>query len=229
MIIVICWLIHGCRLIIPIAFRLHYLLLATDSADPTLGLVNVVITTQVELSAAIVSATIPCLRPFMAATYTTWGGRVDTVSGSGYHKRAYASGREEGSHPSQGTTVKGFLSRQMNKSQNTTGTEHSQDIALEPLGTRRKKESQGWKELSNTLEDTSTKRSSSTMLKDSHDEYNSKLGTGNLVQEDQQSSDSHDSQRMIIRRDLEWSVRYEHRPSLNGEDREGQGEHNRQY
>ncbi|KAK5049004.1 hypothetical protein LTR84_005426 [Exophiala bonariae] len=216
-------------LFFPLGFRLHYILAAIDSADPTLKSVNVVITSQVQLSAAIVSATIPCLRPFMAATYTTWGGRVDTVSGSGYQKGAYGSGKEEGSHLSQGTKIKGFLSRRIERSQNTTGAEHSQDIALEPLATRRKKESQGWEEIASTLEDQGSKQYSSAAFDEREHEYDSKISTGNLVQEDQQSSDSHDSQRMIIRRDLEWSVRYEHRPSLSGDHIEEHGERARRF
>jgi hypothetical protein len=199
-----------------------------NSTDPTLKLVNVVILTQVELASAIVSATIPSLRPFMAATYTTWGGRVDTVSGSGYHKRAYASGKQEDSNLSQGITVKGFLSRRTDRSKNNTDTEYSMDIALEPIGTRRKKESQGWKEISNASKDEHNKRYPSTAPKKSHDEYNGS-GRGNPVQDDQKSSGSHDSQKMIIRRDLEWTVRYEHRSSINGEDTEAPHEYNRRF
>lgn len=152
----------------------------------------------------------------MAATYTTWGGRVDTVSGSGYHKRAYASGQAQDSSP--GTTVKGFLSRRMDRNKDTTDTQNSQDIVLEPLSVRRNKESQGWKEIGNALENKPSNRHPSTTTKDSHDDYIGKDSTGNLVQEDQQSSGSHDSQKMIIRRDLEWSVRYEHRSDANGDD-----------
>jgi hypothetical protein len=218
---------RSCRLLAPIAFRLHYVLSAINSADPTLRLVNVVILTQVELATAIVSATIPCLRPFMAATYTTWGGRVDTVSGSGYHKQAYASGQEEDSKTGQGSTVKKFLSRRMERSTNNTDTEHSQDIALEPMGTRRKKESQGWKEISNDLKGGRNDRYPSTS-KESQDEYIGK-SRQTPVQEDQQSSGSHDSQKMIIRRDLEWTVRYEHRSSISGEDTEVHDEFNRGF
>jgi hypothetical protein len=195
--------------------------------------VNTVTLTQVELATAIVTATIPCLRPFMTATYTTWGGRVDTVSGSGYHKRAYAFGRD-GSTPSQGTAVKAFFSRRTDRSQNNTGTEQSQDIALGAMptsNTHRREDSQGWKEItSNTSLDDGHKsdRHPSNLTQEVGSEYinNSRQIP---VQEDQQSASSQDSQKMIIRRDLEWSVRYEHRRSINGEETEVHEEYNRHF
>lgn len=151
---------------------------------------------------------------------------MDTVSGSGYNKRAYASGQQEDSNHSQGIAVKGFLSRRMDRSKNNTDTEHSLDIALEPIDTRRKKESQGWKETSNSSNDELNKGYPSTGPGKSHDGYNNS-SRENPVEDDQESSGSQDSQRLIIRRDREWTVRYEHRSSVSGEDMELDHEHNR--
>lgn len=197
----------------PIAFRLHYVLSEVNSSDPTLKLANVVILTQVELVVAIVSATVPCLRPFMAATYTTWGGRVDTVSDSGYHKRAYAAGQNGSANTAGGTTAKDFRSIRIGRSKNNTETSKSQEeIGLEPMNPRGKKKSPGWEEVGNALEDGRDDRYPSTTTKESGYEYIAGSST-NPVQEDQQSSGSHDSQNLIIRRDIEWAVSYEPRPS----------------
>jgi len=68
--------------------RLHYILPALKSSDPTLRLEDTVINTQVEISWAIIAATIPCMRPFMAATHTTWGGHGETKAGSKYLKNS---------------------------------------------------------------------------------------------------------------------------------------------
>lgn len=200
--------IHSRRLLLPIAIRLHYVLSTINSTDPTLKVVNTVILTQVQLTSAIVSATIPCLRPFMAATYTTWGGRVDTVSGSGYHKRGNTSGQADDSSHSHGTTMKSFFSRQMDRSMDDKVTEPSHDIALEPIGTRRKKESQGWKQIGNSTQAEANDQFPPTTAEGDGDRYKSK-GRKRHVQEDQQSAGSQESQQMIIRRDVEWTVRYE--------------------
>ena len=57
-------------MIVAAALRLHYLGGELRSFDTTLDGVFATICTQIDMNYAIVSATIPCLRPFMAATST---------------------------------------------------------------------------------------------------------------------------------------------------------------
>ena len=187
---------------------MHYVLSTINSTDPTLTVVNAVIVAQVELTCAIVRATIPCLRPFMAATYTTWEGRVDTVSGSGYYKRGNTSARAGVSSHSHGTTTKSYFSRPMDRGTDDKVVEQSQEIALEPIGARQKKESQGWKQIGNSVEAEGNSQFPTTAAKDDSGIYKSK-GRKRKAQEDQQSANSQDSQQMVIRRDREWTVRYE--------------------
>jgi hypothetical protein len=56
--------------IVPAAFRLHYLGRELASSDETLDGAFAAICTQIDMNYSIISATIPCLRPFMAATNT---------------------------------------------------------------------------------------------------------------------------------------------------------------
>ncbi|KAK4940170.1 hypothetical protein LTR10_019705 [Elasticomyces elasticus] len=185
-------------LLLPLAFRLHYVLASLHSQDITLRQDRIVINTQVELVTAMVAATVPCLRPFMAATYTTWGGRVDTVSGSEY-KSGSNSGKK---HITTGS--KSVLSSlRMGRSKKGVDELTSRDdISLEPM-------SQSWS--AKGMDGHNTERHPSTIRKQSGDDS----GAMNQA-DDQQSLGSHDSQRMIIRRDVEWNVRFENRPEANG-------------
>jgi hypothetical protein len=56
--------------IVPAAFRIHYLGRELASSDETLDGAFAAICTQIDMNYAIISATIPCLRPFITATNT---------------------------------------------------------------------------------------------------------------------------------------------------------------
>lgn len=71
-------------IMIPVAFRLYYLKKEYFSDNPTLSGTWAVIVTQVDLAYAIISATIPCLRPFIAATVTATAPTDGTRKGSRY-------------------------------------------------------------------------------------------------------------------------------------------------
>lgn len=71
---------------VPIAFRLHYLKKEIFSDDQTFVGTWTAICTQVDISYAIIAATIPCLRPFMTATVTTIAPTDGTRKGSRYVK-----------------------------------------------------------------------------------------------------------------------------------------------
>ncbi|KAI1618475.1 hypothetical protein EDD37DRAFT_622808 [Exophiala viscosa] len=186
-------------LIFPLAFRLHYVLASLHAHDITLRQDRIVINTQVELVTAMVAATVPCLRPFMAATYTTWGGRVDTVSGSEYNKSGSNSGKKHTTSGSKSVLSSLRIGRSKKGVDELTSRD---DISLEPM-------SQSWS--AKGMDGNQTERHPSTIRKQSGDDS----GAMNQA-DDQQSLGSHDSQRMIIRRDVEWNVRFENRPDLNG-------------
>jgi hypothetical protein len=71
------------RLIAPIILRLFFLNREFSSSDPTLNGVLASVWTQIQISYAIVAATIPCLRPFMNALSTNYGAPAQTKSPSG--------------------------------------------------------------------------------------------------------------------------------------------------
>jgi hypothetical protein len=73
-------------IMIPIAFRLCYLKKEYFSDNPTLSGTWAAIVTQVDLAYAIISATIPCLRPFIAATATATAPTDGTLKDSKYAK-----------------------------------------------------------------------------------------------------------------------------------------------
>ncbi|KFY95000.1 hypothetical protein V498_03592 [Pseudogymnoascus sp. VKM F-4517 (FW-2822)] len=70
-------------IIAPAALRLYYLNIEFSSSDPTLSGVLASVCAQVETSYAIISATIPCLRPFMSSLNTHYGAPAKPKSSTG--------------------------------------------------------------------------------------------------------------------------------------------------
>jgi hypothetical protein len=60
-------------MIAPAALRLYYFGIELSSPDPTLHGVLASVCAQIETSYAIISTTIPCLRPFMSSLNTHYG------------------------------------------------------------------------------------------------------------------------------------------------------------
>jgi hypothetical protein len=80
--------------IVPAAFRLHYLSVALNSSNFTLDITYEAVCKQVEITYAIIAATLPCLRPFIVATATNYGAPAEghkTKEGS-YFKTYTRSG-----------------------------------------------------------------------------------------------------------------------------------------
>ncbi|OBT57700.1 hypothetical protein VE04_01952 [Pseudogymnoascus sp. 24MN13] len=67
----------------PAALRLYYLNIEFSSSDPTLTGVLASVCAQIETSYAIISATIPCLRPFMSSLNTHYGAPAKPRSSAG--------------------------------------------------------------------------------------------------------------------------------------------------
>ncbi|KAF8855459.1 hypothetical protein BDZ45DRAFT_793423, partial [Acephala macrosclerotiorum] len=74
-----------------IAFRLYYLNIELTSSDPTLKGTLASVSTQIQISYAIIAATTPCLRPFMSALNTHYGApaQIKTPSGSKDSNNSY--------------------------------------------------------------------------------------------------------------------------------------------
>jgi len=80
------------RVIAPAILRLIYLNQEFTSSDPTLHGVYASVCTQTQICYAIIGATIPCLRPFMAALSTNYGAPAQIrTSPSGTKKSKYAN------------------------------------------------------------------------------------------------------------------------------------------
>jgi hypothetical protein len=76
--------------IAPITCHLHYVSKALASRDPSLQSTSVVICKEVEIAFAILSASIPTLRPFIFATTTNYGAPAEGLKTS--HAKSANSG-----------------------------------------------------------------------------------------------------------------------------------------
>jgi len=75
--------------------RLHYLAYSLDSSDPTFDTVLFVTWTEVELAYSIMAATIPCLKPFVSQLNTYYGS---TQPLSNAASGAFSKGSPNGSY-----------------------------------------------------------------------------------------------------------------------------------
>lgn len=73
----------GPRILAPAALRLYYLNIELSSSDPTLSGALASVCAQIETSYAIISATIPCLQPFMSSLNTHYGAPAKPKSSTG--------------------------------------------------------------------------------------------------------------------------------------------------
>lgn len=163
----------GLRLpvVIPAAFRLHYISDEILSVDPTLDGTWQAICTQIEINYGIIAATIPCLRPFMVATATHYGAPASakrSPNATSQTPRGTEPGFSLGSIPNGlRSATRGRFNRSDEKSKDIPPTIHEVD------GTN-----------------------------------GNQVGR-NPSGDDHHSLESHDSKKMIIRKDVEWSVEFE--------------------
>jgi hypothetical protein len=86
--------------IIPILLRVLYLANMASSPDPTLDSVMSTIYTQIHISYAIIATTIPCLRPFMSALRTNYGGPKEAKAPMGSKVSKLTGGSGSNPNPS---------------------------------------------------------------------------------------------------------------------------------
>ena len=170
-------------MIIVIVFRLKTFSSAGFNTNPTLLQGEFIVWTQTELNYSLISATIPCLRPFITNLATHYGG-----FGRSHHTGG-SYGTKYGSH--NASTNQSF---QMNilKSTDRHAISHDQTV----VDTRH---------LVGTSTDHRTKTNTGHVGKKG---IISKPLDSHGGQEDSRrtSIGSNDSQRMIIRKDITWTV-----------------------
>lgn len=176
------WLL---RVVAPSIMRLNYLSSALASPDPSLDGVLAVVCTQIEICYAIIATTTPCLRPFMSALNTGYGGPgpVPTPKGS----RASSSGHD------RSFTARSGQSAKQKKQQRFSGlgTFELEEKAQRPLPELRWDKTQY-----NVAIETGERPRTGQEIEPMPDH-------------DQNSLQSHDSKRMIIAKNTEWAIDYE--------------------
>lgn len=170
--------------------RMVHLRSALRSADPTFNDTLASIWMQVQLDHSIMACTVPCLKPFMVACNTGWG-------------RVLAQ-------PSKASTLRSgsYGLRSLQKNLGRKGTQNSQEDA--------KIEDQYQKDGYGDDDDvTSRKQPRSHIKNESVAISNNRDPNG--ADETSQSVASNDSQQMIIRREVMWTVTYDdENPRGNG-------------
>jgi hypothetical protein len=188
--------------IVPAAFRLHYLSEALNSSNFTLDITYEAVCKQVEISYAIIAATLPCLRPFMVATATNYGAPAEghkTKTGS--YGKAYAR---------SGSSNK---SSRRNRDQGSAG--FSLTSFSRKLGT-------GLHSEKNNASTVDGDNSAHIRRMDSHGEHTATVVASHMPR-DTRSIESSESKQMIIRKDVEYAVEYDSRPADGEADIRGIG------
>ena len=100
------------RIIVPTSVRIFYLRELTSASDPTFEGVSLVITTQVLLHYTLMTATFPCLKPFLAAfDKELWpASHLEPTVGISFLRSR------------QGHDNKGYVLHSIDKVQNTYGS-----------------------------------------------------------------------------------------------------------
>lgn len=172
-------------MIITTAFRIATFNSAGWTTDPTIREDLYIVWTQTELSYSIISATIPILRPFMQNLNSQFGGMGKTSSGYGY---GYGHSSQRGYQLSNMKSAD--RSKVGNEPEPTTSTG-----ALDPQPHDYNYEI--WSHNGNQQQPPAENKSERRTP--SKDETNG----------DATSVESNDSQRLIIRKDVTFQVRYD--------------------
>ncbi|KAK0715148.1 hypothetical protein B0H67DRAFT_553733 [Lasiosphaeris hirsuta] len=204
----------GLRLlvIIPTIIRLTYLSLAFSSSDPTLDSVLATICTQTQLSYAIIATTTPCLRPFMSALNTHYGGPTEPKTPQGSKISRTGGGYKSAKSSKLSSQVAKASQKSKSDKEYTLNdlsprTDHKRDRAdSESRGTQTVVGSESDPEMGTAH----TKGIAVTTPATRWDraDYRVAVVSRNLSG-DARSTQSNDSQRMIISKNTEWQVEYQ--------------------
>ncbi|KAK0641657.1 hypothetical protein B0T16DRAFT_461695 [Cercophora newfieldiana] len=168
--------------IIPILLRLLYLSNEISSPDPTLDGAMTSICTQIHIAYAIIATTTPCLRPFMSALSTHYGGpkEAKTPNGSKLSKLTGGSGSGNNSKTPK---------RQPDHNTLKAGYDLDEITAVGPDVEKPRPAAREW----------------------DHERlaYRSAVVVSTCGGGDAGSTQSNDSQRMIISKNTEWQVEYQ--------------------
>jgi hypothetical protein len=179
--------------IVPAAFRLHYLSEALNSSDFTLDITYEVICKQVEVAYAIIAATLPCLRPFMVATATNYGAPAEGhKSKTGSYGKAYA------------------LSGSSHKS--SQGDRNHNHAGFSLTNMTRKLGSGVHSENTNASSKMNGGSNAPIYGIDSYGKHTATVVASHTPR-DARSIESSESKQMIIRKDVEYAVEYDSRPA----------------
>jgi len=116
------------RVIAPSILHLHYLGIEFSSADPSLDGVLATVCAQIEICYAIIATTTPCLRPFMGALSTHYGGTKEVTTSPGGTKATARSNQDSYSLGSLSTTTR--MAKTAEEKKNKTAV--SKNRALSP-------------------------------------------------------------------------------------------------
>lgn len=193
------------RIIAFASLRLYYLRQTIHSHDPTLIGIPMSIWTQIELNFSLIACTIFCLRPFMVAVSTNYGTAGDSTleSSAGRSRKNTTSGsRSAGRSGTGGSFALRSLKRSLKKdisvlSSSSTAVERDRDRAgFNPL-----KEGV---ELA-TIPQGPTSPITTTVTA----AVEAEPGTRRHG-DDRSSVGSNDSTKLIIKKDVQYSVQYYH-------------------
>lgn len=191
------------RVIIPILTRLVYLGDKFSSSNPTLDGVLTAISTQIQICYAIIATTTPCLRPFMSALNTHYGGPKEPKTPSGTKlsasKLSKQSGNSDGSKRSATAPKSGhvFPLEDMTTTTRTVHVNEEEDTKANRQST-----------FSETKVQVSPVRPTSGRWDRSGSDYRVAVVSRNLSGS-ARSMQSNDSRRVIISMDTEWQVEYQ--------------------
>jgi hypothetical protein len=174
--------------IVPAAFRLHYLSEALNSPNYTLDTTYPAICKQVEIAYAIIAATLPCLRPFMVATATNYGAPA------------------EGHKTKTGSSGKAYANKSSRRDRNQSSAGFSLTNLTRKLGSGLHSE----KNNTSSAVDGDNNAHISGM-----DSYGKHTATVVASHAPTRSIESSESKQMIIRKDVEYAVEYDSRPEAD--------------
>ena len=181
-------------IIVPAALRLHYLSEALNSSNFTLDITYEAVCKQIEITYAIIAATLPCLRPFMVATATNYGAPA------------------EGHKMKTGSYVKAYArSGSSNKSSRRDRSQNHPGFNLTNLT---QKLSSGMHSEKNTSSTADGDNSGPIYGIDSYVKHTATV-VASRTPRDTRSIESSESKQMIIRKDVEYAVEYDSRPAYS--------------